>query len=983
MKPIKLTLSAFGPFDGTQEIDFRQLGVHKLFLISGPTGSGKTTILDAISFALYGDTSGAERKATHMRSDYADRLTPTEVIYEFAIGDRAYKVKRNLEYVRHSARGNKETREKANAYLWEITGSGGDDGVLVATGLTEVTDMSQRLLGFNSSQFRQVVVLPQGKFRELLTAGSQSREEILKTLFGTEYYRRVEEELKKASEAIRHDREQLQERRDILLEQSGVESSEELQDRKADIDAGLQLLSDLIGDTQRRYKEAEQDLKEGQENQRKIQEHTEAKSAIDELALKQDEHETKRRTLGRARKALGLKDVEDHFRDRAKEAEDANAVLVDARLELGEAQQENTKVEERHERAAVREATVEKLGQRIQHMNRMLVNVRSVDSARKDALNAGLRKLRLEEQEAATDLELRRQLEEAMGEHSIASRHRDDAKEHLLKTRDEMTAAKTAYESVQQQWIDGQAAILSAELRDGVPCPVCGSTDHPSKAHTDTELPERSTVQEALETLQRLERSENEARDALDKMEKAVSAAETQVAVLRNVVGDPVGKVLDWEDRLTQATSALDLAVEAAYKQYADFDPSDSNIAPLEDLSGDAEQRRNRIRAEIARANAALASTESALRERLTDSEQGMETELEVSRRIEKATLLRERINERIATAREHLQKAGNRLATAKAGEKNATDDLRKKTRIADESRSRFQERLLEVGFVDNDDYHSAVLADEEIQELEESITEYDNDCVGARQRLTNAEKAVKGVEEPDLDSLHRTAEICRKEYEQTVLDKERHDSALQDTTRSVQQVGDAENEMRHLEERFRVVGTISQVANGQLGVKLTFHRFVLGVLLDEVLAQASNRLQLMTNNRFSLERAREATNRQSAFGLDLLLYDAYSGTNRPVTQFSGGESFLASLALALGLADVVQASSGGVYLETIFVDEGFGSLDPEALDRVMETLIDLQAGGRLVGIISHVEELRSRISARLEVTSDRSGRSSARILSA
>lgn len=983
MRPIKLTLSAFGPFDGTQEIDFGQLGAHKLFLISGPTGSGKTTILDAISFALYGDTSGAERKATNMRSDYADRLTPTEVIYEFAIGDRAYRVKRNLEYVRPSARGNKETKEKANAYLWEITGSSGDDGVLVATGLTEVTEISQRLLGFNSSQFRQVVVLPQGKFRELLTAGSQSREEILKTLFGTEYYRRVEEELKKAAEAIRHDREQLQERRDILLEQSGVESSEELQERKADIDAGIQLLSDLTGDTERRYKEAERDLKDGQESQRKIHELAEAKAAVDELALKKDEHETKRKMLERARKALGLKDVEDHFVIRAKEVEDADAALVDACLELGEAQQENMKAEDRHKRAALREGTVEKLGQRIQHMNRMLVNVRRIDSARKDALNAELQKLRLEEQQAATDLELRRQLEEATGEHSIASRRRDDAKEQLLQTRDEMTAAKTAYESVQQQRIDGQAAILSAELRDGVPCPVCGSTDHPSKAHTDTELPERSTVQEALETLQRVERSENEALDALDKMEKAVSAAETRVAVLRNVVGDSVGKVLDWEDRLTQATSALDSAIEAAHKQYADFNPSDSNIAPLEDLSGDAEQKRNRIRAEIARANAALASTQSALRERLTDSEQGMETELEVSRRIEKATLLRERLNERIATAREHLQKASNRLATAKAGEKNATDDLRKKTRIADESRSRFQERLLEVGFVDNDDYHSAVLADEEIQELEESTTEYDNDCFGARQRLTNAEKAAEGVEEPDLDALHETAEICRKEYEQTVMDKERHDSALQDIARSVQQVGDAENEMRHLEERFRVVGTISQVANGQLGVKLTFHRFVLGVLLDEVLAQASNRLQLMTNNRFSLERAREATNRQSAFGLDLLLYDAYSGTNRPVTQFSGGESFLASLALALGLADVVQASSGGVYLETIFVDEGFGSLDPEALDRVMETLIDLQAGGRLVGIISHVEELRSRISARLEVTSDRSGRSSARILSA
>ena len=331
-------------------------------------------------------------------------------------------------------------------------------------------------------------------------------------------------------------------------------------------------------------------------------------------------------------------------------------------------------------------------------------------------------------------------------------------------------------------------------------------------------------------------------------------------------------------------------------------------------------------------------------------------------------------LTQALERARAQTEQTQRDLAVQEATLQGAQATVHSARQHAAEAQQTFTCRLYEAGFADAADFQAACLDAPTLAQLEDEIQRYAGDLQAARTRLQRAQEAAQGLTMPDLEGMEHHLHEVQTALEECSRERGGLAEQLDRATGWLADLQQTTREMAQQEARYAVVGRIAEVAEGQNAYRMTFQRFVLAALLDEVLIAASQRLQLMSRGRFDLQRAREHIDRRMAGGLDLVVYDAYTGTTRPVNTLSGGESFLASLSLALGLSDVVQAYAGGVTLQTLFVDEGFGSLDPEALDLAFRALVDLQSGGRLVGIISHVPELKERIEARLEVTPGRGG---------
>ena len=321
MRPLKLVMRAFGPYAQEQVLDFGVLKEPSFFLIHGPTGAGKTSILDAICFALYGETSGGERQIRHMRSDHADPDVLTEVIFDFALGAETYRVFRKPEQDRPKKRGSGMTRESAKATIWKRTGVKGDEdeGVVIAERWSRVNEEIERLVGFRSDQFRQVVVLPQGQFRRLLSAGSSERQQILEVLFQTGIYRQVEEALKDAADQTKTEVERLREKKKEILERLGAETLTELENKLADATQEKEAIENAIKTLKQEETSIEKELENAKEVIRKIEEYENAKTALHNLEARKDEFKEKRERLARARKASRLKDIESELRSREEE----------------------------------------------------------------------------------------------------------------------------------------------------------------------------------------------------------------------------------------------------------------------------------------------------------------------------------------------------------------------------------------------------------------------------------------------------------------------------------------------------------------------------------------------------------------------------------------------------------------------------------------------------------------------------------------
>lgn len=1010
MRPLKLTMNAFGPYAGTQVLDFSTLSDSQLFLIHGPTGGGKSTLLDAICYALYGESSSAERDGESLRSHHAAPDHLTEVELDFRVGSRKFRIKRSPKQERPALRGDGMVAVQPAVAMWALKDDDSEAEVL-ASKIGEVHNKVTELLGFESEQFRQVIMLPQGKFRDLLLADSKKREAILAQLFDTHIYSRIEKALKERSLALKRNVEKIIDRQKGLLDSRGCTNRDELNDQRDQAAQHITEQAKLIEPFKKKEENAKNRLIKADELEKKFLRVENQERQLIEQNKKTEQIETVRKLLAAAVAADKLSDLYAQF-DGASESLKTAAVdhkaatdtlcraeelLNEASAAKGRAKQDQSAVDQLKQQQtkliefrprltqfartaselgkaqALAEAAgeaervlAERLNGLIEEQEHKELRLRAVESEREKGKG-----LDAEVDRAAAIVDAKKKLEDVLARKKSATEELTRWEMRLQEAEKNRSKARADLGQLEAARLAGQAGVLAQALADGEPCPVCGSVDHPNPATVSEELPGNEQIETAEEAVAA-------ANDAYDKATTGRSEATTALKLEEQAENDLLVSLAAAATKsiasLQEEYTAL-IEKQGAQKKLSEELTELREILPK--LKKGVEQSRKTLDAackKTATAKEALASAKS-----LYDDHKSA-----LPAKYSSADIL----EEDIATLKTQLEVLVKRIESADSAYTTAVKDhamaqttkdstsraLSKAEREHETLSAKWQARRSEAGFESDKDFVSSRLDNGKQAVYESEIGGFDKELQRLTTLLQQARDDVGGKERPDvqqLTALHKNASAAREKAESQLVmmqgTAKEIDSIIQKLT-----VSDEEREKNEAE--YGVLGAISDLANGRNPKGITFQRFVLAALLDDVLLAATERLDKMSKGRYRLTRADERRDARSAGGLDLMVEDGYTGRTRPVATLSGGESFQAALSLALGLADVVQSYAGGVYLDTIFIDEGFGSLDVESLDLAINTLIDLRKSGRMVGVISHVAELKDRIDVRLQVDSGRDG---------
>ncbi|BCV49990.1 AAA family ATPase [Shewanella algae] len=1038
MRPLILEMRAFGPFADCQRIDFTELGDKPLFLINGPTGAGKTTILDAICFALYGKTTGNEREGSQMRCDNADDGLLTEVYFSFELGQKRYSIRRCPEQQRAKSRGDGFTLQKSEAELKRLLPDGTEE-LLVASKVTDANACIEELTGLDVDQFRQVMVLPQGKFRELLLADSKEREKIFSQLFQTHIYRRIEERLKQQALEIKAKARDLQSRRAGILETAGVESLEQL---TAEIAALTPSLTEATSNKQKASDALTQSAKTLDNAKALTAEFERIKllqTQLDALEQRRAEIELHQQTLEKARKAEkllpSLKELQfrqqewqqakakeaDYARQlqsaeqRLKQATDDKATLAELdehgnrlRRELEQldklqpAINELKQLTEEHELGLVEFGRLERAEQQSRtELEQWQQQQQKLKSEANELFSSAERQGPLHQALAAlnTRLEKTEQLGHIKQKWQQAQAGLQQAEAHGHQCKAERQSAETEHQRLQLAWHTGQAAILAAKLQPGQPCPVCGGLEHPAPAEMAQDIPGETEL--------------NRARDA---EQQATARHEAARSDYRNIKRQTEELQLELQ-RLSaelQACAAAD--VMADVKTDATIDAAmDADSYAKADLTMEIDRlvsRRRQLLNELQQAEAAQTRLNNC-RQQLQQAEQQVEQRLKHREtQLQQLQQLREQLslagarkdaalaalpNEYHSLAAEAALELMARQLEQKQSEwqqlkqqqqdinqqyteavsqhkalmqalASSREDNARAEQFAIKAQQTLDDALKQSGFAGRQALEQAQLDEAQMQALAEKIEAWRTQRSEQQALLKAMDERLAGQSLPELGQL----ESLWQQQQQQLAEAE---DAWQTLNNRMQSLKGTEAQLNKealaaqaLEQEYALIGTLSDVANGNSHSKVSLQRFVLSVLLDDVLLEASRRLALMSKGRYRLLRKEDRAKGNKASGLELEVEDAYSSKVRPVATLSGGESFMAALSLALGLSDVVQAYAGGIKLDTLFIDEGFGSLDQDSLELAVRTLMDLQSSGRMIGVISHVSEMKEQISCRIDI---------------
>ena len=873
MKPIQLVLSAFGPYVERTVIDFSALGEEGLFLIAGDTGAGKTTIFDAISFALYGEASGGKekRKSRSFHSDYVSDQTETYVELTFRHRGETWWIRRNLEYQR-PAKKKKDGMETTTRQAADAQMRNEDTGEEILR-MDDVNRRVRELLGLTQDQFTQTVMIAQGDFLKILTASSDDRKKLFRDLFHTNLYVDLQSRLQEKNRACADEQKALEQ---VILSAEGkIDPEAEFAEREILLsycgqiqhtDALCALLARLIEQEKAAQEQARAQKKEaadqigaliaavteGERVNRDFADWESKKARLAALTAGQGEIDAQRAALAAARRAQQLETDEALMRRTRRDMDAQRAALSEAQAALEQAEKALPEAETRMKEAESRGGEIHALLAQAKQMEDCLPVLGEVE-----------------------------QLKAAL----------DTQKRELQRLTEDSSRAQAAYTAAQNSYYLSQAGLLARELKAGQPCPVCGSTAHPCPAQITPETVTRQALEQAA---QRRETAE-----------KAQSDAATRLAANRAALDER-------EDRLR----ALKIG---------------------------ADETRQRLAARIDAAHQAAADRQ---------------------REIDAARSAYQALDKRKTAAQSAVDAAQKQLAALEK-------DLRAQTEA-------FEQKRAAHGFEDEASYRLAKRTNADIERLDREIRNYDEQKRTLAAQTHELEDKLSGRQRTDLAALQnrRAAALDRQakaeNAEKAMVRKlTLHESAEREIRQANAAIQKKRGKWQIIQELYTCCAGI---AAGNPRAKLTFEAYVQQYYFRFVVAAANKRLTRLTDGMFTLRVMREAANRVSQSGLDLEVLDRSTGQARDVSTLSGGESFLASLALALGLSDAVQSQSGQIRMDAMFIDEGFGSLDENALRSSIDVLLELADGKRLIGIISHVQELEERIDKQIVVTKTPNG---------
>lgn len=870
MRPIFLKMSAFGPYAATAEVDFSKFLPGTLFLITGDTGAGKTTIFDGISFALYGEASGGKdkknrRESKSFRSDFASPLTETFVEFAFSHRGVDYRIKRNPEYARPRLKGEGTTLQKAGATL---TGSDGTQ----AFSLLEVNEKIKEILGLDERQFHHIVMIAQGQFMNILQATSAERAEMFRKVFDTEQYQEFQSYLK--SQALEKTKE-LEVKEERLLSYMGqIELKRDSFIAKAkDVNYGGEII-EILEEAEKRKSLFHEKIKERAKKERE--------SCIrGNLLLKSMEEDNQKLLLYGERvaklSALELKKGEIAGKKEVlKKAADADEVARKEAL--------LKKTQEEYASLNAQEENLKKEGRQLEEEKESLrTDLQSMEGKRESY--EGLKR-NLEEKEKLLPLFSR-------------TKELGLETERLLKAYKEAEERQRGQEEkcrlVRGSFLKAQAGFLARELKENIPCPVCGSINHPSPALLSEDVTDEQAVKKEEKLLRNMQES-------LQKLLAEAAAKRENLHICLKSLSDGLKR-------------------EVSFFQ--------------------AEEEEARVKEEIEGKRSLLRDfeTESALLERKKVSFENKE--------------------------KEFLLRKGKLQGS-----------LQQKERELAERKSDYLGECKKRAFVDEKAYREALMERERQEILRQEIEDYEKDCHFLSSYVEETGKELQGKSYRDLE---KEKELLAKKnlMAQALEKKERELDRYLSKHKPLKGAIKKEKESyEKAKKEILLLLDLSKMANGTAFGRITFETYIQQYYFKRIIAAANVRLYKMTEERYVLMNRESATDRMGKKGLELDVWDCHTGKKRDIKTLSGGETFLASLAMALGLSDVIQQQKGGIVVETLFVDEGFGSLDGESLNKAIRILYELSGNERLVGIISHVEELKNKIDQKIKVTKLKTGSS-------
>lgn len=1028
MKPIRLTMTAFGPYKDKEVVDFGELNGHRLFLVSGNTGSGKTTIFDAICFALYGEASGEDRSDPKtLRSQFAADDVYTSVEFEFELKRRTYRILRQLPHV-------KEGNKSATGEKYEfVETTGGQETMMVDRyAVRQINERMMSLIGLTKDQFSQIVMLPQGEFRKLLTSDTENKEEIMRRIFRTHLFKYVAEYLNDRRKSAQNVTEMA--RRELELhmanvglalgEREGSELHRVLGEEHYNAYQVLEALEAEIafyaGEKQRLKERLDAESKRLKELVERYHQAAALNEQFDELDRKRSEladREAQASAFGRKRDRLALaeKTLPLQVQERHVAAADADVRTQEGQLaaaDAGKRQAEDAfrQAEEAFRREEAQAERREQLVRELERLGRDLPVARELEAKRalverlereaaaaQAALAAAESALARRQEERRAQAERIRALEERVRPlpelGAKLERMRAEAKtlqECLQLARDGAAAgadeaerrghydgAADAYARAEARWLEGQAGLLAGHLHDGMPCPVCGSAEHPRKAAVPAETPSRDELEQL-----RLRRSEQEtaylaAKAKRDHLAVQLRAKEQEAASLgypadAEGIKGAFAELVDAGKRLGAEVAQLKADQEALDELKRGLEQAEQALETLQrEREAKAADRQSR--------HTALATEQALYAQALGSLPEDMRSLPALERRLAETEAEKTRLEQAWRLAQERFQQARERQAAAAAALAGAEKQLAESRGRLERAAADFREELARAGFSEETAYREAKLADEERAELKREIERFDAELAAIRRQAAEAEAQLAGKARADLAALSAETAELETQTERTRGSlgqaQDHYDRGIEGRDKIMQ----ADRSWRQAERDFQLVKDLYDVVRGENRFKISFERYLLVEFLDRILQAANLRLQTISGGQFYLARSdrREKHGRQSGLSLDV--YDNYTGQYRDVKTLSGGEKFNASLCLALGMADVIQAYEGGISIETMFIDEGFGSLDEESLAKAIDTLVELQQTGRMIGIISHVQELKQAIPAVLEVRKTAEGHSRTR----
>jgi exonuclease SbcC len=1016
MKLAKLTIQAFGPFAGTETIDFTALGETPLFLINGQTGAGKSTILDAICFALYGETTGGDREAADMRSDLADTTLLTEVELEFSLGSHRYRVKRLPKQERPSNRGGGIVTQNPQASLYRLGVDGSADELLEAQRVTNVTAIIKGLIGLEVEQFRQVMVLPQGKFREILLASSGEREQIFGQLFQTQIYSRIEDILRIKARTITQLRQEAEAKISGMLIQAQVKSEQEANQEKQALEPLVLDADDAMKSAQLRVSAQEAVQAQAQQLINSFSKLAACKQQLAALDEKKSDMESQALTLNHARSAQSISADYSQFNQQTKLLERIEADIATTNGQLKTVEQLKQQADQVLNQATIAQATLPALitaesqltGYRNQHqqLNTLFKQAQNADvdvQSKQAAVNGFQDQLNAKKTELANLTNQTQQITDYLNQtidkpvllaqktQLLTARTQLEAARNLLKklmTQEnlDLTAMQEAEKLLNQKqqalteieyrWHSGQAALLAKSLNKDEACPVCGSADHPNPAisHDGEEPVTQDNVTQVRLEVQQEERVFQKARDK--HLESAQKLKHQQQVIADQEAEIGAAYAAKTLDEVKAEVDVLKTEIQQIQDNRGLLAKLNNDITVINQFLDQSQERTNQLATDLSSAKAELVTLQGqtqliqqqipvayqnidVLQSALTETQQRIES---ITAEFKSATEASNQANTHFSNLKTQITSLNDRLAESKANLALAS--------------TAWLSALEKSVFADFDAFVSASAHISAIEGLDLSVTNYRQSLTAINAQIELLKAELKDKTQPEMTEIK--AEIDAAKSDLALKTKALSDlkSRFEVLVNLLNNLEQQRIENAALDAEYAVYGTLSDVASGRTGGRINLQRFVLSVLLDDVLIQASQRLSIMSRGRYQLYRSNGAAGARHLAGLELEVEDSFTGRNRPVATLSGGESFMAALALALGLSDVVQSYAGGIRLETLFIDEGFGSLDPESLELAIRTLIDLQATGRTIGIISHVSELKDQMALRIDVNASKRGSS-------